>query len=375
MSKRKASQAKTDIRKTPVAATEAASQRRQFSLKDIAERVGVSINTVSLALRNSPLVTKETADRILEVAKELRYRPNNLIRAIQTGHSGLVGVVMKPNNEWTTQMLLGIHEGLQEKGLLPLMDWLPSHFDRPAKPGERTELEVIHNLIDHRVDGMIVYPSNDQVADVYFNEVWERGIPLVTIDRLATQTHADFVGTDELVGGRTAAEHLLALGHRQIAHIAGYQGYGTYAKRRKVFEKIIRESGASCKIVEVGPYESSDRAVQELFKGGRYPTAIFLADDSFAPAVYQVATEKGLNIPDDLSVIGYGGLSWSRLVNPPLTTIRQDPWKMGVEAARIIIERLDNPNNHSQDIVSRQVRLIPKLEICSSTAACKKPKK
>ncbi len=374
MNKKQHVQVKTGGGKTSGAEKGHISQSRQSSLKDIAERVGVSINTVSLALRNSSLVAGETSRRILEVAKELRYRPNNLIRAIQTGRSGMVGVVMKPGNEWSSQMLLGIQEGLQAKGLLPLMDWLPSHPDRPPAPGERTELEVIHNLLDHRVDGMIVCPRDDKVADIYFNEVWERGIPLVTIDRLASHTHADFVGTDETAGGRMAAEHLLSLGHRQIGQIAGYQGYGTYAKRRKVFEKIIREAGADCTTVEVGQYEGSTRAAQELLQENSDITAIFLADDSFAPSVYKIAAEMELIIPDDLSVIGYGGLSWSRLVVPPLTTIRQDPWKMGVEAGRIIIERLASPDRNSQSVASCQVRLIPCLEILDSTAGCKKQK-
>lgn len=327
----------------------------------------MSINTVSLALRDSPLVAAPTAEKIRQIAEELRYRPNTLIRAIQTGRSGTVGVLIQPGNEWTARLLIGVQQGLQSENLLPLLDWLPSYPFRPSQPDERSELEVIHNLIDHRVDGIIVYPRDDKVTDLYFKEVWERGIPLVTIDRLAEKTHADFVGTDETAGGRAAAEHLLSLGHRRIAHIAGYQGYGTYAKRRKVFEQTLREAGAKCITFEVGQFDDAMTAVDKLFALPELPTAVFVSADWFARPVYAKAADLGLSIPEDLSVIGYGGLEWNTPFDPLLTTIRQDPEQMGREAARLILERLSEKTPISSRS-TRQIRLVPELVVRRSTA-------
>lgn len=328
----------------------------------------MSINTVSLALRDSSLVAKATAEKIRQIAEELRYRPNTLIRAIQTGRSDTVGVLVQPAHEWTARLLIGIQQGLQTEGLLPMLDWLPSYPFRPSQPDERSELDVIHNLIDHRVDGIIVYPSDEKVTDLYFKEVWERGIPLVTIDRLAEKTHADFVGTDETAGGRAAAEHLLSLGHRRIAHIAGYQGYGTYAKRRKVFEKTIKEAGAECITFEAGQFDDGSAAVGQLFALTELPTAVFAAADWFARPIYKKAAELGLSIPADLSVVGYGGLEWNTPFDPPLTTIRQDPEQMGREAAGLILQRLYE-KTAPPDRTTRQVRVLPELVVGNSTTA------
>jgi LacI family transcriptional regulator len=339
--------------------------QRQTTLKDIALRVGVSTNHVSLALRGSPLVSAATSEKILQVAAKLDYRPNRLIRAIQSGLTGVVGVVIRPADAWMSRMISGIHDVLCQHDTLPLLDWMPSYPEAPPKEGDRTELEVIHNLLERRVDGIIVFPYSEQVSDLYFNEVWERNIPLVTIDRPAPNTHADFVGTDEIKGGGLAAQHLLELGHRQIGHIAGFHDYGTYFERRHAFEQTVEHAGGNCISVEVGQYGDSSDAARELLNRPDRPTAVFLAADSFALPLYREASARGLRIPEDLSVIGYADLEVCTQITPALTTIRQDPYQMGCDAARLILNRIGRKN---ADTAAQQIRLKPELVVRGSTA-------
>jgi LacI family transcriptional regulator len=339
--------------------------QRQTTLKDIAQRVGVSTNHVSLALRGSPLVSAATSEKIQKVAAELDYRPNRLIRAIQSGLTGVVGVVIRPADAWMSRMVSGIHDVLCRQDTLPLLDWMPSYPEAPPKKGDRTELEVIHNLLERRVDGIIVFPYSEQVSDLYFNEVWERDIPLVLIDRRAPHTHADFVGTDETLGGTLAAEHLLELGHRQIGHIAGFHDYGTYLERRLAFEQTVAAAGGNCISVEVEQYGDSSDAARELLSRSDRPTAVFLAADSFAQPLYREASARGLRIPEDLSVIGYADLEVCTQITPALTTIRQHPYQMGCDAARLILDRIGRKN---KDTAAQQIRLKPELVVRASTA-------
>lgn len=344
--------------------------QRQTTLKDIALRVGVSTNHVSLALRDSPLVSEKTRNKIQEVAAELDYRPNRLIRAIQSGLTGVVGVVIKPADAWMGRMISGIHDVLYKHDTLPLLDWMPSYPEAPPKKGDRTELEVIQNLLERRVDGIIVFPYSEQVSDLYFSEVWERNIPLVTIDRRAPNTHADFVGTDETMGGRLAAQHLLEMGHRQIAHIAGFHDYGTYFERRQAFEQTVEQAGGRCQSIEVEQYGDSADAARQLLSQPDRPTAIFLAADNFALPLYREASARGLRIPEDLSVIGYADLDLCTQITPTLTTIRQDPYQMGADAARLILDRVGNKKT---DTLARQIRLVPRLVVRGSTAPPGRP--
>lgn len=345
--------------------------KKSASLQDVAAIVGVSTNHVSLALRGSPLVASKTALRILKVAAELDYRPNRLVRAIQTGQSGFVGVIIKPKDAWTGGMVCGIHDVLFKHDILPLLDWMPSYPEAPPKKGDRTELEVIHNLLERRVDGIIVFPYSDKVSDLYFKEVWERGIPLVTIDRQTPHTSADFVGTDEVTGGRLAAQHLLDLGHRRIGQIAGFHDYGTYAERQQAFSEAVIKGGGTCVTVEVGQYEDSTKAVHKLMDVAKRPTAVFLGGDNFAPPLYAWAANSGVCIPKELSVIGYADLPVCKLLSPKLSTIQQDSFRIGCEAARMIFERI---GRQLSEIEPQKVRLKPRLVVRESTIPIKKSK-
>lgn len=178
------------------------------------------------------------------------------------------------------------------------------------------------------------------------------------------------MGTDDEAGGRLAAEHLLSLGHRRVAHIAGSDLVSTSRRRRRGFEETIRAGGGTCVSLEdpsFGRFESVSGEIDvatQLLNTTPRPTAVFAVNDYMAAAVYDAAAERGLRIPDDLSVVGFADLKHVRLLRPTLTTIRQCPEEIGREAAQLVLGRLDGKFDRAP-----QKRLLPVTLVSRASTA------
>ncbi len=337
----------------------------QISQKKIAEEAGVSIMTVSRVLRGKEDVADETRERVLEVARKFRYRPNLLVRGIQTGKTNTVGVLLPP---WPfyDRISSGIHDELIQADHVPMTIWSASDAHDPTI--DAAELKQIHRLLDRRVDGVILKPVDEAVSDDYLREIWERGIPLVVLDRELPRTHADFVGTDDYAGGAMAAEHLLALGHRRLGLIVPGSDVAPYALRASGFaDTIAKAPGAVCTAHEcVQTDEEMSRCVKSVLEQTSPPTAMFFATDSVAPVAYEAARDKGLRIPDDLSLVGFGNLAMTKHMDPPLTTVEQFPYEIGRRAAGLLLER---SAGRLEDESPVRIRLKPELVVRESTAS------
>ena len=194
-----------------------ASKSSSASLREIAKATNLSITTVSRALRKQGELSDETRLRVLEAAKQLRYRPNMLVQGIQTGKTLTMGVVVPPFDYFWTNVLFGIHDELAAADHVYINVWCP-HENGNTSYG-KTLLKQLHRLIDRRVDGIILWAH---LAPLYDGRVVEelraRDLPVVTIDH--ELPFADSVETDEQHGATLVAEHLLRLGHRHFAHVA-----------------------------------------------------------------------------------------------------------------------------------------------------------
>jgi LacI family transcriptional regulator len=345
----------------------------RVTLAQIAAEVGLPVMAVSRALNGRPgVVSEERRERILAAAERLGYRPNLVARAMQTGRSRIIGISVPPIGDFGSRMICGIHEALSASGHLPLLHW---RTPDPAADQERVgdaELAVVNALLDHRVDGVILFPADDWVLDLHFRELHRRGVPLVTVDRLLQHVAADFAGTDDRCGARLAAEHLLALGHRHVAQLAGAARYGTYADRRTAFEETIRSAGGTCVTLEKPAFDELAETIRQtnrLLDAKPRPSALFLANDHLAAGVYAAAAAHRLQIPRDLSVVGFADLAHAALAQPPLTTVRQDPEAIGRRAADLILRRC-----LGQEVGEPvRVRLAPELIVRASTAAAGGP--
>ena len=344
--------------------------RGRANLRQIATELGVSMMTVSRGLRGSPEVSAVTRERILAAAERLKYRPNRVVNAFKTGRTGLIGVMVRPSKLYRCDLIEGIHDTLVAAGSLPVMHF--SHTGGEATP-DAAELDCLHRLLDQRVDGIVFWPSDETVPNHYLEEVWKRGVPLVAVDRPLPYTRADFSGTDDVAGGRLAAEHLLSLGHKRLAILCGEPWVSTYADRRQGFVDAVAAHNASnrssnavtCQHVECHNESSLDEA-RDLLGGRHRPTAVFAVSDVLASHVYEAAAALNQKVGGDVSVLGYADIPEAGLLRPSLSTVRQDFREIGRNAARLLLDRIEGRVTAER---AKSIRIIPTLIARHSTSA------
>ncbi|MCX7935447.1 MAG: substrate-binding domain-containing protein, partial [Planctomycetota bacterium] len=254
-----------------------------------------------------------------------------------------------------------IAHGIQNE--LLAVDCLPILLDLV----QDDERKGIRRLIEHRVDGMILSIVDESIHMAEIREILQVDLPLVLVDREVMACTCDFVGVDDVAGGRLAGEHLAALGHKIFGFCYYGEGSSTCDARLEGFRQGLAQSGLVLRnenIVRL-PAREPDRETHfyndllALLRRPDRPTAIFAPTDLLARRVYCAAREVGLSIPSDLSVIGYADLEFAAYLEPPLTTIRQDGKEVGRQAARLMLQRLEQEMRPPQRILL-PVTLVPR---------------
>ena len=338
------------------------------TLKQIASQAGLSVSSVSRILAGKKLhsFSKTNIERVHAIAEECRYRPNLLVQGMQTGRSGMLGVLIPAENEFYSRVIGGIHDVLTENNRVPIVLW--SAYDSPLKVG-RNELEQIHALVDRRVEGIILKPVFDAASNEYFHEILDRNIPLVTVDRELPKANCCYIGSDDEIGMSAVLDHLAELGHRRIAYYGPTTLVSTGMHRLHRFRAWMSEHpdiAAQEHLVETW-WPTMHDAVPLLERRNR-PTAIATANDGFAMTVYRAAALKGIRIPHDLSVVGFGNLVFGEETSPRLTTVDQHAYEIGQSAARRVLARITNPAERP-----RKILIQPDLVVRDSTAPPGKP--
>ncbi|RZB14627.1 LacI family transcriptional regulator [Streptomyces sp. F001] len=329
---------------------------RPPTIRDVAEHAGVSKSLVSLVLRGSGQVRPEKREAVLRAVRELGYRPNVAARSLSEQRTRTIGVLLNDlRNPWFVDLLDGLNSLLHDNGLHMLL--------ADARLNRRTGHDLTGPFLDLRVDGLIVVGTLPDPAAL--GTVADR-IPLVVAGaREPVPTGVDVVAGDDERGTRLVTEHLIGLGHRRIAHIAGYGAVGEL--RRRSFEATMREHGLAdgvvveaCDMTEEGGHRA---AVRLLGRPDR-PTAVLAVNDIAAVGALSAAEALGLRVPDDLSVTGYDNTSISRLRHLWLTTVDNAGHEVGRRAARCLLDRLETAGGEG-----RLQLAVPTLEIRGTTAA------
>ena len=334
---------------------------RSTTLSQIAKQANVSVSAVSRILAGKRLhsFSEETIARVRGIATECRYRPNRLVHGMKTGRSGMVGVLV-PGFNFYAAITIGIHDALVIADLVPIVLW--SKQDTPNKTG-RDELEQIHSLVDRRVEGIILKPAFDAASNEYLHEILERNIPLVVVDRELSKVNSCYVGSDDELGVITLLDHLFELGHRSIACFGPTTIISTGMHRLLRFRTWMADR-PECSPREhlIDTWAPSVQDAVALLERNPRPTAIFAVNDWFALRIYEAAREKGIRIPEVLSVVGFGNLPFAEHVTPPLTTLDQHPYEIGQSAVRRLLIRIANPAERC-----RKVLIPPDLVVRKST--------
>jgi LacI family transcriptional regulator len=339
-------------------------------LKDVAKAANVSLAAASRILRGDrERFGEETCRRVIEASRQLGWRRNLLVNGMQTGRTQTIGVMIPPYDSFWVSVLSGIHDTLAASDYLPITIWIGSLGDMPHfEKDELAGLKQINRLLDRRVDGLIMWPTFSVAYYHHFPEFVERRVPVAVIDHYSTV--ADSVETDEEQSTEVVANHLLKLGHRRIACLSSRETPSqTWAvKRRSSFEDAVgRHAGASVKSWRLNAQGTNGLEVaRELLQSDLKPTAVFAVSDHEAEFIYDAAKELGLEIPRDLSVIGFADLDFAAMMSPPLTTMRQKPHDIGRLAAKLIMDRIDGLL--SNDDAPTTIKVEADLIVRDSTA-------
>ncbi|WP_226527212.1 LacI family DNA-binding transcriptional regulator [Metabacillus niabensis] len=311
------------------------------TIKDIAKAAGVSVTTVSRAINGYSDVSEKTRQKIMKLVKELNYSPNTLARGLVMNKSKTIGLLVSGLNresekdQITFSVLSGINECASE------LDYDLVLFNtNSTKQREKTYTQLCR---ERRVDGAII--QGIKTDDPYLQEVVNSDIPCVLIDYPIQSENVGHVTTDNKLGAKKAVNHLIELGHKNIAMINGHSKAFVSKIRLEGYMEALQEAGLSYKKEWVvnGMFEEETGKEQAIKLLKKHPeiTAIFSASDLMALGILEGAKEIGRKVPEDLSVVGYDDILLAGYSNPPLTTISQNIFQLGYQAANLLIKMLE----------------------------------
>jgi LacI family transcriptional regulator len=328
------------------------------TMLDVARVAGVALGTVSNHLNGSVHVSPKTAQKIDKAIARLGYRIHLGARSLRSQRTQTVGLVL-PNisNPFYAEIARAVEHALWEKGLQVLLCDSSQNEDR-----ERLHLE---NLESRRVDGIMLVHWDRPPREL----LQRLSVPVVCLDRVIDGQLS--VTTDNRLGGRLAARHLVAQGHRRIAILAGQPTDNNVRERLQGFMAVLSEQpGIEKPQMLTGPEQAIELGydVGRLLEGGGAPpTAIFSTNDIVAVGAWRSLLELGIRIPQDMSLIGYDDIEMTRLLIPPMTTVAQDKSAVARAATDLLMRVLDGDAEQQQE-ERRVIRVPPRLVVRGSTA-------
>ena len=330
--------------------------QKRATVKDIAKRAGVSPATVSLVLRNSPLVARPTRERVRSSIASLGYvydRAAANLRARLTQTVGLI--VCEITNPFYAELTAGIDEALDRAGWVA---FLANTAESPLRQDR-----FIERMREHRVDGLLLSPAEGTDPEI-IERLHRLGLPVVQVLRRLGRRVSDHVGADFRLGMTLAAEHLIRLGHRRLAFVGGGRRASPARDRAHAYRETLKRHG-----LPIGPIidclptrEEGEKAVGRLLTGARDdPTAILCHNDVCAFGVLVGLADRGLVAGKDCAVIGFDNIPEAAHYRPALTTVEIGARRIGEEAAGLLLRRIQAPDAPPESII-----LPPRLIIRSS---------
>jgi len=342
---------------TQLVAQERSGERMSLAatIRDVARLAGVSKSTVSRVLNGDPNVSDESRSAVMAAIKEVRYTPNALARGLSTRKTGTIGLIISDiTNPFHAEVARGVEDlaADYESNVI-----LCNTDGRPKKEAAYVDL-----LLEKRVDGIIFTSVKMDESDV--TELRAKRVPFVFAGRTLPDVDADSVVVDNVLGGFQATNHLLGLGHRKIAYIAGPSHVSASVDRYEGYCQALRKAGVEPdpEFVAEGDFrqEGGYRAMSLLLSRGLPVTAVFAANDYMAIGALEAILEGGRKVPEDIAVVGFDDILFAGLHLVQLTTVAQPKYDMGAIAARILFERI---SSSSKDRPWHRVVLPPRLVI------------
>ncbi|MCD0446649.1 LacI family transcriptional regulator [Glycomyces sp. A-F 0318] len=337
----------------PAARQAGAGRAQRVTMADVAAKAGVSRTLVSLILRDQPGAGAATRDRVLRAADELGYRPDSAAQMLARGRSRTLGVMLDLDQPFHAEMVKAVYPIAERLGYDVLLS--------AVAPG-RDERRALGALLGHRCEALVLLGSD---ADARLLASLAESAPTVVVGRKAGAPGVDSVRTAETKGVRQAVDHLVELGHRRIVHIDGGKGPGS-SDRRSAYRAAMRRRGLAeeVRVIPGAHDEDAGIAAGTLLLGEESPpTAVLAANDRCALGLMHALRGGRVEVPGEVSVVGYDDSHLSHLSHINLTTVRQDTESIAEQAVRCAVERLEHAA-----LPGRDVALDPKLIVRATTA-------
>ena len=323
------------------------------TLADVAARAGVSVPLVSIVMRGVPGASPANRERVRQAAEQLGYRPDSRAQLLRRTRSRLIGVVFGVQHPFHGDLVSGLYAAA---------DSADYELALSAVTSGRDERRAVTSLLQDRCEALILLGPLSPTA--YLAELAAR-MPVVVIARAVRHRDVDVVRTDDAAGLHEAVDHLVALGHRTIAHVDGGRAPGAAERRRGYREALARHDLADAAWILPGGLDEDHgaAAARTLLDARSRPSAVTVFNDRCAAGVLDVLWRAGLRVPDDLSVIGFDDSHIARLSHIALTTVAQDTQQLTALALTRSVARLDGTPVADRDLV-----VPPHLVVRSTTA-------
>jgi len=339
--------------------TDRTAAQRRVTIREVANMAQVSLGTVSNVLNNPSVVAPNTRKRVLEVIDSTRFVRNTAAHQLRVGKSRTIGVVLLDiANPFFTEIVRGAEHVLREQNYVLMV----CSTDESA----RREQRYLRVLEEHRVDGLLVSPVDSDLESAV--GLTARGIPTVLLDRDGSSHGLCSAAVDDIRGAELAADHLFGLGHETIALVNGPATIRQCTDRREGARRSARRArrgrSASLQEIVVGALtiDRGEDAVAALLAAEPRPSAVMCANDLLAFGVLRGLAAAGVAVPEQMAVVGYDDVVFASMLSPPLSSVRQPKYELGVAAAELLLEEVSGaPHEH------RAVRFEPELVVRASS--------
>lgn len=322
--------------------------KKPISLKDLAKELGVSISTVSRALKNSPEVSTEVKEKVKALAKKRNYRPNPFAMSLLKNSPRIIGIIVPDIvTHYYSSITSGINDIARINGYSTIISSSYEQYEM--------EKECLESLINIRVEGIIACLSQETTDYSHFEVLSDQNVPLVFFDRVCLIDQFSSVITDNVESAQAATKHFLNTGSKRVGFIGGANHLEIVKQRKHGYLQALREHKIEierdlvfCKNIS---YESGYEGATSLLSLPNPPDAILCMTDSLAFGAMKVIKERGLKIPSDVSLIGYTDEMHSNYVDPPLSAVVHQTYKMGEAACNLLLKQIRGKAKVEQIIV------------------------
>lgn len=337
---------------------------RLVTIKDIANRLGISKSTVSRALSDQWDVRKETRDEVLKMAKELGYRPNPIAKRLQSKRSGIIGIVVPEFfNSFFPKIIIAVQNILDQRGYQLLIT--------QSNESPENEERNLRMLQDHQVEGILISIAREGDNLELYKEIIDSGIPMLFFNRSCSSIEASRVVIDDYIMSFAATEHLILNGKKRIAHLGGPKDLEMSIERKRGYVKALNKYNIPIDndlIIDTGlTRDRGYEQMSDLLDRGVEVDALFAACDPVALGAMKAIKDRNINIPEQIAVVGFSESRSATLIEPNLTTVAQPLTEMGEKAVSLLLEEI-NALNEGNPFTHQKVKLQAKLNIRESSS-------